>query len=245
MSLRRKRKKIESKVEPKIVVLREILNLSLVKEPKILPKGQKILSIVTRHMPTKRKDSFKRMMATISPMQDKIQHIVIEDKVCSGWRQSAQLVVDRRKEIIGYYVWLLDDDDECTASHLPLILERVRNLYDVDIIIVKAWMQRHGIVPVPEYWDSHDIFKFVACTIGMPCFILKNELFQRHVLDMPTADRWVDWQLFSSVQNGIKKYNYKWMFLDLLVMRQATKLFGTDEKIDRNDPEFKILYGGE
>ncbi|GAG29804.1 unnamed protein product, partial [marine sediment metagenome] len=67
---------------------------------------QKILSIVTRHMPIQRADSLRRMLTTIEPMKGQIEHIVVEDKVCSGWRQSAKLVVNARKKVTGYYVWL-------------------------------------------------------------------------------------------------------------------------------------------
>lgn len=204
-----------------------------------------ILTIVTRHMPTRRKLTFRRMHESIAPMLHMypVQHLVVEDRECKGYQHSGKLMAAAAPDVLGHYVWVLDDDDECTCAYLPSVLYRLYNNLDPDIIIVKNWMQKHGILPSKEIWNAQDINAFKPCTIGFPGFILKNEVYKTCIPAAQTVKHRIDWAVFNWVQRLAHAQKLQSCFLDLLVMRQPVKMAGKDEGIEEGSLLAKVLFG--
>lgn len=209
-----------------------------------------ILTVVTRHMPNHRPLCLARLNESLDPMRQFIQHLVVEDKDAGGLRRSGELVVAQKEKVKGHFVWILDDDDECTCAHLPQILERAKDIVNPDVIIVRGWYQLHGILPTNKHWITKNIHEFIPpvpgttddTAIGMPGFILRNEVYQRHIDIVATVDKWLDQALLSSIQQGAKEYKYKVYYIDILVMRQAVGGGGRPEKF--HDPtQVQIVYG--
>ena len=200
-----------------------------------------ILTVVTRHMPSKRATLINRLNESLDPIRSEIQHLIVEDNECAGLRESAKKVIAQRSQVKGEYVLILDDDDTFTCPQLPVVLRRIKKYVDPNLIIVKNWMPRHGILPNPEIWESKDIMQFRVATIGMPGFILHHSMYEEFVHYMATADIRVDWQIFRAIQNANISRNFNVYWLDLLIMVQPEKLDCRGEEFEESI-DTRILF---
>lgn len=205
-----------------------------------------ILTVITRHMPSKRGVLICRMNESLDPIRDQIQHLIIEDTVCSGLRGASELLVARKAEAIGEWVLILDDDDTFTCPQLPAVLRRISETINPNLIIAKHYIPLFGILPDKEHWQSKDILSFQLATIGMPGFIMRNDLFQEFIPNICDADIQVDWKLFRSIQSVWTERQFKSYWLDLLVMVQPVKLDCRDETgLCLSTKDKNILFGVE
>lgn len=191
--------------------------------------GKPILSIVTRHW-TARPESFERCRESISHFnQQKIQHFVTYDEVGLGYKKSCQLVVDCKSEVIGDYVWLLDDDDYQICDDLPEILEQIKIEHNPDIIIGR--IASHGkpcyagkIFPRDSLWNKKDLMAFKIHEAGLPLLIMKNSIFQEYIHNIALRnDHDHDWDIVEAWQRDMPQRKFKVYFLDKVLSIQRYK----------------------
>jgi hypothetical protein len=181
-------------------------------------------------MPSKRRLVFKRMCESIQPILPYIQHVVVIDKQCTGLKNAGHLVFKNRDKVKGYYVLMVDDDDELTCCNLPFILERARNVADPDIIIVRTYLENYGIFPSKEKWQEKNIMNFPECSLSTSNYIFKNSIWNRHLHILTEYEELNDWHFFNNVTQSVNEFKYSHLFLDVMVIRQQYESMRSPER---------------
>lgn len=201
-----------------------------------------ILTIVTRHMPRKRKRVITRMLESIDFMKDNAQkQIIIDDKEI-GHPYAASLVVKAKGEVTGDYVWLLDDDDECSCPQMIFLLQRIKKHVNPDLIMARCLLNHDNVMPEDKVWNLKNIQVIQPKQIPMPAMIMKNELYQKTIDAIQGHDSRLDWYLMERLQQVDKESPLVIYWLDVIVMRQQTKLSQRSES-SRIDVSDVILFG--
>lgn len=192
-----------------------------------------ILTIVTRHM-IQREEVFKRLLKGLEPIQNRIQHLVIVDEVGLGWLKASAALHERRDEVKGYYVWILDDDDEFTCPSLPTALTELADGEGPDIILVRnILIHPHWgsiIYPSDKDWSEKKHEEFVIGSMGSSNIIAKRDVYKRYIKFFATVDkREHDWYYIEVLLKNIKNGNLTLHWLDLIAMRQPKSHRGGTE----------------
>ena len=98
------------------------------------------------------------------------------DQTCEDWEQTLlvdtqgigvgaaqRVLAEHGRYIQGEYVWVLDDDDECTRPTLVEELKGIVSVHDADVVMVR--MAREGVVlPEDKYWGVPPVLGHVTCS---------------------------------------------------------------------------------
>lgn len=106
---------------------------------------------------------------------------LLNDPVGRGVGWSHRNLASYAPFLVGDYIWVLDDDDECIR---PIFFEELRGILEErtpDVIFVKMDHGERGILPL-KCWGCEPF----AGGIGSAASIVKREIWQRH------ADAWGD-----------------------------------------------------
>jgi len=78
--------------------------------------------------------------------------------------------------IVGRYVWILDDDDECICRTLVDDLRRIVEEHDPDVIMMRMDHGPRGILPDSRHWQAAIELGF----IGVSAIVVRRELWQKY-----------------------------------------------------------------
>lgn len=113
----------------------------------------------------------------------------LQAQTCADWKQT--LLVDgigRGIEwasenlgmygpmLVGRYIWLLDDDDECICPTLVTELKEIAEAHNPDVIMLKMDHGPLGILPRPVDWGQGVTLGGVGCS----AFVVRREVWQAH-----------------------------------------------------------------
>jgi len=111
----------------------------------------------------------------------------LDAQTCDDWRQT--LLVDDvghsvewanywlgkyGPDLIGDYIWVLDDDDVCISETFVEDMKRIVAEHDPDVILCK--IDADGVIPPDELWRKAP----EITQIGMANFVVRREVWQAH-----------------------------------------------------------------
>lgn len=79
-------------------------------------------------------------------------------------------------EATGDYVWVLDDDDLCCRPTLVAELKDITERIQPDVIMVKAYHAKFGMLPSMANWTSRPVLG----NIGTSCYIVRRDVWNAH-----------------------------------------------------------------
>lgn len=175
------------------------------------------LSIVTRTY--QRPTLLAKCVESLKAQTDKdFEHVIVRDDVGVGIAETYRRL--RTQDVLGKYVWVLDDDNLVVDNKL---IERLKNLRDEnpDIVFVKAKIGGR-ILPDTETPE--------LAHIDMMNVIVSNDVWMRHRKDFGARYEG-DWDFIDAVSN----YGYRKSRLDGIVVLA--------QKISHGNPEDFSLIG--
>lgn len=152
------------------------------------------LEIITRCY--KRPKMLQHNQASIEAQTcDDWEQLLIFDDIGNGIGWAQTIIADYADELTGDYVWVLDDDDMCTRDTLIYELKQIADVHNPDVIMVRFNHMDRGILPDGLYWKSQP----VECHIGVSCYIVKRDVFQKHASAFKSARYQSDLDFIQSV----------------------------------------------
>lgn len=176
------------------------------------------LEILTRHLAT-RADLLAHCQSSLeSQTDDDWMQTLLIDNLGRGVAWANANLGRYAPQVEGDFVWVLDDDDECTCQTLVADLKRVTSETCADVVMVRGEINRHGVLPDASVWGLRPLFAHVA----MPNFVLRREVFRKHAGKLAVS-RGADYNLIRDVFDA-DVYRVAW--LDQVVMRSERARFG-------------------
>jgi len=189
----------------------------------------------------KRKIVFRRMLESIACMRNKIQFMVIPDDKEIGHKYVSRLLINKREEAIGKYIWFLDDDDVCTCPQLPEIVLRIDACLSPDLIMTRSMIFHHGIFPLDIYWKKDiGIYPIKAVSIMTP--IVKRDIFIKAITNIEGHTHQVDTHYFIGIQAIHRLQPLKTYYLDYVIGWQPIKL-STNSEISLSKIDNYVQFG--
>ena len=101
------------------------------------------------------------------------------------------------ENLIGRYIWILDDDDECIRSTLVAELVDIWKEHNPDVIMVRMEHPGGDALPDADHWRGT---LFEEGDIGVSAFIVRRELWQKHAHVLIDNARYAgDYDLISAI----------------------------------------------
>lgn len=137
--------------------------------------AQAFLEVVTRcfRRPKMLTQNQASLRAQTDP--DWIQTLIV-DKVGMGVAWANENLALRAQHLIGEYIWLLDDDDECILPTLVADLKWIVGARRVDVIMLRMDHAERGILPDDPYWGQ----AVEAGHVGCSAYVVKRSIWQAY-----------------------------------------------------------------
>lgn len=102
-----------------------------------------------------------------------MQTLLVDD-VGRGVPWANLVLANYARQLEGDYIWVLDDDNECT---LPTFVEGLQDIVQEckpAVIMVRAIVGRFGVLPPDELWGKPPVY----CRIDMGCFVVSRQTYR-------------------------------------------------------------------
>lgn len=110
---------------------------------------------------------------TVQTDSDWCRTVVVDDKERGvAWAVGNLATV----EATGEYVWVLDDDDLCCRPTLVAELKDITERIAPDVIMVKAYHAKFGMLPSRANWTSRPVLG----NVGTSCYIVRRDVWNAH-----------------------------------------------------------------
>jgi hypothetical protein len=119
-----------------------------------------------------------RNMASLKAQTcDDFRQTFLVDEVGRGVGWAAENVAMYAPHLVGRYIWLLDDDDECIRSTLVAELKQIAAQHDPDVIMLQM---NHGaalgILPRLGDWGQ----KVTLGGVGCSAYVVRRQVWLAH-----------------------------------------------------------------
>lgn len=124
---------------------------------------------------------------------DWVQTLLVDD-IGRGINWSHENLASYAPNLVGDYIFLLDDDDMCTCPTLVADLKRIVAEHDPDVIMVKM---DHGkaVLPDERSWGDEPVYG----QIGVSAYIVRREVWQAHAGALVPGWYGSDYSLINSI----------------------------------------------
>jgi glycosyltransferase involved in cell wall biosynthesis len=142
------------------------------------------LEILTRCY--KRPTLLQRNLDSIAAQTcDDFTHTLIIDNVGVGVGGAWAKLRDYAPRLVGDYIWILDDDDECIRPSLVEDLKAIAAQHDPDVIMLKMDHGQWGIKP-SHSWKQWPELGDIGCS----AYVVKRAIWQHHAPEAWYATRY-------------------------------------------------------
>lgn len=115
------------------------------------------------------------------------------DNVGRGINWSHENMAAHAPDLVGEWIWIVDDDDMCTCPTLVADLKRIVAEHAPDVIMVKM---DHGKAVLPdESWGDGPVYGH----IGVSAYIVRREVWQTHAGALVPGWYGSDYSLINSI----------------------------------------------
>ncbi len=125
---------------------------------------------------------------------DDWQQTYLVDNVGRGINWSCVNMAAHAPDLVGDWIWILDDDDMCTCPTLVADLKRIVAEHDPDVIMVRM---DHGptVLPDARSWGDEPIHG----QIGVSAYIVRRSVWQAHAGALVPGWYGSDYSLINSI----------------------------------------------
>ena len=184
-------------------------------------KRKPFLEVVTRVYA--RPESLKVNQASLDAQTDRDwQQTMLIDDVGRGVSWANRNLGAYGPRLVGDYIWILDDDDECLRPTLVAELKAIVAEHQPEVIMVRSDCGRHGILPPDDLWGQSPRHSQVS----MSNFVVRREIWQTYAPAFPLAHAG-DYVFIHAVIQGVGLDNVHWH--DVTAMRIQWKGGGRPE----------------
>ncbi len=101
---------------------------------------------------------------------------LLVDEVGRGIDWSYRNLADYAPHLVGSYIWILDDDDECVSETLVHDLQIIALSTGAEVVMLKMDHGERGVLPDAAHWLQPP-----ACgAIGVSAFVVERSLWRKH-----------------------------------------------------------------
>lgn len=122
-----------------------------------------LLTILTRHWPQGRAESYKRFMATIDAQTvGGFEHWIERDDYGRGVKWADANLADAIPQTAGRYIWLVDDDDLLDPDAVAIITQAIQARDCPGVVVVKGTFAQLGILPRDNVWHKSPVLGSIS-----------------------------------------------------------------------------------
>jgi hypothetical protein len=133
------------------------------------------LQIITRCY--QRPNMLANNMASIRAQIDSDwQQTLLHDEVGRGVQWANAMLGAYADNLVGEYIWVLDDDDKCIHDTLIEELKAIVAERNPDVIMLRGDIGHYKVLPDGDYWGAAPTHSH----IGMSCFVVRREVWQKY-----------------------------------------------------------------
>lgn len=178
------------------------------------------LEILTRTF-NARPRMFAAHKASLAAQTDRdFIHTVLVDEAARGIGFATEQMAAYAPNLVGDYVWILDDDDLCILPTFVAGLKQIAILNAPDVIMVRMDHGAGRILPSARWGKSP------RCSeIGCSAFVVRRELWQQHAGAMIPGEYVSDYKFIHSIWQARPRV-YWW---DVVASRVQVQSMGRPE----------------
>lgn len=170
-----------------------------------------------------RPESLKVNQASLDAQTDADwQQTMLVDDVGRGVAWANRNLGAYGPQLVGDYIWILDDDDECVRPTLVAELKAIVAEHHPDVIMLRTDCGNYGVLPPDDLWGHAPRYTQVS----MSNFVVRREIWQAYAGAFPLAQAG-DYAFVHAVVQGVGLENVYWH--DVLAMRIQWKGGGRPE----------------
>ena len=172
------------------------------------------LEVLTRVY--KRPTMLAHNIASLEAQNDKdYKQTFLIDDVGRGIGWSYTNMAAYAPNLVGDYIWILDDDDVAVSQSLIKDLKKIVEAHNPDVIMVKMDHGPRGVLP-SVCWQRHPEIGGIGCS----AFIVKRHIWQKHSghlgnnyagdFDFINSIFWRDYKIhwFNCIVSKVQKISY-------------------------------------
>lgn len=151
---------------------------------------------------------------------DWIQTILMDDQARGiGW--ASENMAAYAPNLVGEYIFCLDDDDTCI---LPTLVEELKFIVadsDPDVIMIRMDHGGGRILPGDDTWLCAPVLGQIGCS----AFVVRREVWQRHAMAMEHGHYSSDYDLIAAIWKSQPSVYWH----DVVASRVMVQSFGRPE----------------
>jgi hypothetical protein len=153
------------------------------------------LEVITRCY--KRPKMLKRNQASLRAQTDPdwIQTLIV-DGIGMGVAWANENLALKAQYLVGEYIWLLDDDDECILPSLVADLKKIAHQHHPEVIMLKMDHGERGILPDNECWKNEEL---APGHVGCSAYVVKRTVWQAYAWAWVPGAYDSDFNFFASI----------------------------------------------
>ena len=99
---------------------------------------------------------------------------ILPDEVGMGIAVSYERLAAYAPQLVGEYVWILDDDDVCIRPSLIAELKAICKAHDPDVIMLRMDHGPRGILPGADTWETRP----QMAGLGVSAFVVRQTVWK-------------------------------------------------------------------
>jgi hypothetical protein len=152
--------------------------------------------------------------------RDLVQTLLVDD-VGRGINWATENMAAYAPQLVGDWVWILDDDDTCILPTLVAELKFIVADSDPDLIMVRMDHGAGRILPDDDTWHGPPVLSHIGCS----AYVVRRVIWQAHAGAMLPGEYHSDYKFISSIWAA--KPSVYWH--DVIASRVMKQSFGAPE----------------
>lgn len=153
---------------------------------------------------------------------DWVQTLLVDD-VGRGIDWASENLAAYAPNLVGDYIWILDDDDTCILPTLVAELKFIVADSDPDVIMIRMDHGSGRILPGDDSWLCPPVLGQIGCS----AFVVRRAVWQRHAMAMEHGHYSSDYDLIASIWTEQPRVYWH----DVVASRVMRQSFGRPEAV--------------
>jgi glycosyltransferase involved in cell wall biosynthesis len=137
----------------------------------------------------------KNKASLAAQTDDDWQQTLLIDSIGRGINWASENLGMYAPNLVGQYIWLLDDDDECIRPTLVAELKQIVAEHQPDVIMLKMDHGPRGILPDADTWQQPPVHGYIGCS----AYVVSRELWLRHCMAWLPGEYHSDFNFIATV----------------------------------------------
>lgn len=153
------------------------------------------LEVLTRHFKRPNMLRINRASLEAQDSGDWVQTILV-DEVGRGVAWANANLAAYAPRLVGEYVWILDDDDECIRPTFVTELQQIVADWQPDVILARMdHGYSMGVLPDNRHWGQPPVCGYIGCS----AFVVRRAVWQAHASALASGRYEADYDFIASI----------------------------------------------